>query len=94
MVVIRKPSPGEIIATSTNQIVLPKCGGTKIYILYSPDPPFLHGRLEGGSGFETVVTACSEWVQTGTNGLLAVTSYLDALHNQKGRSKLRRGGAS
>ena len=50
MVVIRKPSPGEIIATSANKIVLQKCGGAKIYILYSPDPPFLYGGLEGDLG--------------------------------------------
>ena len=39
---VRKPSTGEIIATSANQIVPPKFQQTyKNFVLYSPDPPFL-----------------------------------------------------
>ena len=39
---VRKPSMGEIIATSANQIVPPKFWGpTKNVALYSPDPSFL-----------------------------------------------------
>ena len=44
--VVRKPSTGEIIVTSANQIVnaveIPQ--RYKTVVLYSPDPPFL---LEG-----------------------------------------------
>jgi len=57
---VRKPSTGEIIATSANQMVPPKFRLTyKTVVLYSPDPPFLlqcrRGvcSVEGGSGNET-----------------------------------------
>ena len=46
---IRKPSTGEIIATSANQIVRPTY---KNVVLYSPDP-LSSCSVEGGSGDET-----------------------------------------
>ena len=48
---VRKPSTGEIIATSANQIVPPKFRlRYKNVALYSPDPPFLLEVLKGGLG--------------------------------------------
>ena len=50
---VRKPSTGEIIAKSANQIVPPKFhGGTKI-LYYIHQTPFSSWRVEGGSGDET-----------------------------------------
>ena len=46
---VRKPSTGEIIATSANQIVRLKFQRTyKNVVLYSPDPPFPLAVLKGG----------------------------------------------
>ena len=51
---VRKPSTGEIIAKSANQIVLPKFrGGTKI-LYYIHQTPLSSWRVEGGSGDETM----------------------------------------
>ena len=48
--VVRKPSTGEIIATSANQIVPPKfLGGTKM-LYYIHQPPLPLGVLMGGLG--------------------------------------------
>ena len=49
---LRKPSTGEIIATSANQIVPQNSARTYInVVLYSLDPPFLlHAVLKGGLG--------------------------------------------
>ena len=50
---VRKPSTGEIIAKSANQIVpLKFCGGKKNITLYSPSP-FPLGGLKGVSRYET-----------------------------------------
>ena len=50
---VRKPSTGEIIAKSANQIVPPKfCGGTKI-LYYIHQTPLSSWRVDGGSGDET-----------------------------------------
>ena len=47
---VRKPSTGEIIAKSANQIVPPKfLGGTKI-LYYIHQTPFPLGGLKGGLG--------------------------------------------
>ena len=52
-----KPSTGEIIAISANQIVPPKFRQRSVnVVLYSPDP-LSSWRVEGGSGFETSDTA-------------------------------------
>ena len=55
--VVRKPSAGEIIATSANQIVPPKFRNSEIpwryKMLYYIHPIFPLGGLKGGSGFET-----------------------------------------
>ena len=54
---VRKPSTGEIIAKSANQIVPPKFrGGTKI-LYYIHQTPLSSWRVEGGSGDETSVFA-------------------------------------
>ena len=52
----KEAGTGEIIATLANQIVLPKvCGGTKtLYHIHQTSPS--SWRVEGGSGFETMVT--------------------------------------
>ena len=48
---VRKPSTGEIIAKSVNQIVPLKFRlKVQTVVLYSPDPPFLS---EGESGYKT-----------------------------------------
>ena len=50
---VRKPSTGEIIAKSANQIVPPKFrGGTKI-LHYIHQTPLSSWRVEVGSGDET-----------------------------------------
>ena len=50
---VRKPSTGEIIATSANQIVPLKFRGpTKMLYYIHQTPPFLFS-VEGGSGDET-----------------------------------------
>ena len=50
---IRKPSTGEIIATSANQIVPPKFRGpTKMYYIHQT--PLSSCSVEGGSGDETM----------------------------------------
>ena len=47
---VRKPSTGEIIAKSANQIVPPKFrGGTKFCTIFTR-PPFPLGGLKGGLG--------------------------------------------
>ena len=47
--VVRKPSIGEIIAKSANQIVLPKFyGGTKMYYIHQT--LLSSWRVEGGGG--------------------------------------------
>ena len=49
---VRKPSTGEIIATSANQIVpLKFCGPIKMYYIHQT--PFSSCSVEGGSGDET-----------------------------------------
>ena len=51
MFAVRKPSIGEIIATSANQIVLLKFHWTyKNVVLYSPDTPFPLAVLKEGLG--------------------------------------------
>ena len=53
---VRKPSTGEIIATSANQIVLPKfCGPTKM-LYYIHQTPLSSCSVEGGSGDEIKLT--------------------------------------
>ena len=62
MFVVRKPSTGEIIATSANQIVPPKfLGGTKM-LYYIHQAPLSSWSVEGGSGDETrdLVTCISQ----------------------------------
>ena len=55
--VVMKPSTGEIIAISANQIVPPKFRQRSVnVVLYSPDP-LSSWRVEGESGFETSDTA-------------------------------------
>ena len=52
---VRKPSTGEIIGTSANQIVPPKFRWTyKNFVLYSPDP-LSSCSVEGESGAKTSV---------------------------------------
>ena len=55
---VRKPSIGEIIATSANQIVPPKfCGPTKM-LYYIHQTPLSSCSVEGGgSGDETTYTS-------------------------------------
>ena len=54
---VRKPSTGEIIAKSANQIVPPKFrGGTKM-LYYIHQTPLSPWRVEGGSGDETTFFA-------------------------------------
>ena len=56
--VVRKPSTGEIIATSPNQIVLPKfLRGTKM-LHYTRQTPFPLGVLKGGLGTRLVRRMC------------------------------------
>ena len=51
---VRKPSKGEIIAISPNQIVLPKfCGGTKM-MYYIHQTPLSSWSVEGRSGYKTI----------------------------------------
>ena len=70
--VVRKPSPGEIIATSANQIVLPKfCWTYKNVVLYSPDPPFL---LQGSGAETTMCMALSAICHFGGITLFIETS--------------------
>ena len=47
--VVRRPSTGEMIATSANQVVPPKfIGGTKILYYIHQTPPLSSWRVEGG----------------------------------------------
>ena len=48
--VVRKPSTGEIIATSANQIVPPKFGGPTKMLYYIHQTPFPLAALKGGLG--------------------------------------------
>ena len=48
--VVRKPSTGEIIATSANQIVPPKFLGATKMLYYIHQPPLPLGVLMGGLG--------------------------------------------
>ena len=50
---VRKPSTGEIIATSANQIVPPKFRGPTNILYYIQQTPFSSCSVEGGSGAET-----------------------------------------
>ena len=51
---VRKPSSGEIIATSANQIVPPKFRGPTTILYYIHQTPlFSCSVVEGGSGAET-----------------------------------------
>ena len=51
---VRKPSTGEIIAISANQIVLPKfCGGTKMKY-YIHQTPLSSWSVEGGFVYEII----------------------------------------
>ena len=60
MVCGKKPSIGEIIATSVNQIVPLKIPWTyKNVVLYSTRSPIPLGWLKGGFGFETCSTTDS-----------------------------------
>ena len=53
--VVRKPSTGEIIATSANQILPQKfLGGTKM-LYYIHQTPLSSWSVEGGSGDETTL---------------------------------------
>ena len=51
--VVRKPSAGEIIATSANQIVQPKFRGPTKMLYYIHQTPLSPCSVEGGSGDET-----------------------------------------
>ena len=51
--VARKPSTGEIIATSANQIVPPKFHGPTKMLYYIHQTPLSFCSIEGGSGDET-----------------------------------------
>ena len=67
--VARKPSTGEIIAKSANQIVPQKISlRYKNVVLYSesPDPPFSSWRVEGGSRYETKVVVTRQALQSET----------------------------
>ena len=50
---VRKPSTGGIIATSANQIVLPKFRGPTKMLYYIHQTPLSSCSVEGGSGDET-----------------------------------------
>ena len=67
--VARKPSTGEIIAKSADQIVPQKISlRYKNVVLYSesPDPPFSSWRVEGGSRYETRVVVTRQALQSET----------------------------
>ena len=51
--VVRKHSTGEIIATSANQIFLPKFGRTTKMLYYIHQTPLSYCSVEEGSGDET-----------------------------------------
>ena len=51
---VRKPSTGEIIATSANQIVPPKSAGPTTMLYYITRPPFPLAVLKGGLGTRLV----------------------------------------
>ena len=50
---VRKPSTGEIIATSANQIVPPKFRGPTKMLYYIHQTPLSSCSVEGGSGDKT-----------------------------------------
>ena len=52
---VRKPSTGEIIATSANQIVPPKFRGPTKMLYYIHQTPLSSCSVEGGSGDETTL---------------------------------------
>ena len=51
---VRKPSTGEIIATSANQIVPLKFHGPTKILYYIHQTPLSSSSVEGGSGAETI----------------------------------------
>ena len=53
---VRKPSTGEIIATSPNQIVPPKFRGPTKMLYYIHQTSLFSSSVEGGSGEETKLT--------------------------------------
>ena len=58
---VRKPSTGEIIATSANQIVLPKyLGGTKM-LYYIHQTPLSFWSVEGGGSRDKTSDTVEVW---------------------------------
>ena len=73
---VKKPSTGEIIATSANQIVPPKFRGPKKMLYYIHQTHLSSCSAEGGSGDETSRNFESLWLPVFSGKTIGISNHI------------------